>query len=76
MRLSTLERATRYGPHNGGRCAEPAVAPGRGGITVFQGSSSHQPPQQVNGVVRPGLEPAGFGGLFPGLWNLVREHLQ
>src|SRR5262249_6275595 len=36
-----------------GRAAEPAVAPDRGGITVFQGSASHQPPRQVNGVVRP-----------------------
>ncbi len=30
---------------------EPAVAPDRGGITVFQGSTSHQPPRQVNSVV-------------------------
>jgi hypothetical protein len=27
---------------------EPAVAPDRGGIAPFQGSKSHQPPQQVN----------------------------
>jgi hypothetical protein len=32
--------------------AEPAVAPDRGGITVFQSSTSHQPPRQVNRVVR------------------------
>jgi hypothetical protein len=32
--------------------AESAVAPARGGITVFQGSTSHQPPRQVNGGVR------------------------
>jgi hypothetical protein len=28
--------------------AEPAAAPDRGGITVFQGSTSHQPPRQVS----------------------------
>jgi len=28
------------------------VAPDRGGITVFHGSMSHQPPRQVNGTVR------------------------
>src|SRR5262245_44923522 len=33
--------------------AEPAVAPDRGGITFFRDSTSHQPPRQVNGVVRP-----------------------
>lgn len=27
---------------------EPAVAPDRGGITVFRGSSSHQPPPRVS----------------------------
>jgi len=32
--------------------AEPVAAPDRGGITVFQGSTSHQPPRQVNGIVR------------------------
>jgi hypothetical protein len=32
--------------------SEPAVAPDRGGITAFQSSTSHQPPRQVNGVVR------------------------
>ena len=32
---------------------EPAVAPDRGGMTVFQGSTSHEPPRQVNGGVRP-----------------------
>src|SRR5262249_7547353 len=32
--------------------SEPAVAPDRGGITVFRSSTSHQPPRQVNGVVR------------------------
>src|SRR5262245_25487799 len=29
----------------------PAVAPDRGGMTVFQGSTSHQPPRQVNFTV-------------------------
>ena len=32
--------------------AEPNAAPDRGGITVFRDSTSHQRPQQVNGVVR------------------------
>src|SRR5215813_417601 len=32
--------------------AEPAVAPDRGGIAAFRDSTSHQPPRQVNGVVR------------------------
>jgi hypothetical protein len=32
--------------------AERAVAPDRGGSAFFQGSTSHQPPWQVNGVVR------------------------
>src|SRR5262245_34822930 len=32
--------------------AEQTVAPDRGGISVFQGSTSHQPPRQVNGSVR------------------------
>src|SRR5262245_5369925 len=31
---------------------EPAVAPDRGGITAFPSSTSHQPPRQVNGIVR------------------------
>jgi len=31
---------------------EPAVATGRGGITVFQSPTSHQPTTHVNGVVR------------------------
>src|ERR1700722_5552782 len=47
---------------NGPGClvsAEPAVAPDRGGITVFQGSASHQPPRQVNGVVRRGRPESG-----------------
>ena len=34
------------------RQAEPAVAPDGGGITVFQSSTSHQPPQQVNCFIR------------------------
>jgi hypothetical protein len=33
---------------HGDGMAEPAVAPDRGGITVFQGSTSHQPPRQLN----------------------------
>src|SRR5687768_3895847 len=40
-------------PHVEGIAGEPAVAPDRGGITVFLGSTSHQPPRQVNGGVRP-----------------------
>jgi hypothetical protein len=36
--------------------SEPAVAPDRGGITAFQGSSSDQPPRQVNGVDSPQQE--------------------
>src|SRR5687768_14457697 len=32
-------------------CAEPAVAPDRGGIAVFRSSTLHQPPRQVNGIV-------------------------
>jgi hypothetical protein len=35
-----------------GVASEPAVPPDRGRITVFQGSTSHQRPRQVNGVVR------------------------
>jgi hypothetical protein len=31
------------------RSAEPAVAPDGGGISVFQYSTSHRPPPQVNG---------------------------
>jgi hypothetical protein len=36
----------------------PAVAPDRGGIAVFHGSTSHQPPRQVNGVVRGQDDPS------------------
>jgi hypothetical protein len=31
--------------------AESNAAPDRAGITVFQSSTSHQPPRQVNGIV-------------------------
>jgi hypothetical protein len=31
---------------------EQAVAPDRGGMTVFRDATPHQPPRQVNGVVR------------------------
>jgi len=41
---------------------EQAVAPDCGGITVIQGSKSHQPPQQVN---------LAFGGLV----QTMKEHL-
>src|SRR5262249_24473653 len=34
-----------------GGFGEPAVAPDRAGIPVFQGSTSHRPPRQVNGIV-------------------------
>jgi hypothetical protein len=32
--------------------AEPAAAPDHGGMTAFQGSTSHQPPRQVSICVR------------------------
>jgi hypothetical protein len=32
---------------------EMNVQPDRGGITAFQGSTSYQPPRQVNGVTQP-----------------------
>jgi hypothetical protein len=35
-----------------GYWGEPAVAPDRGGNTVFRGSTFHQPPRQVNAGVR------------------------
>jgi hypothetical protein len=31
--------------------AEPAAAPDSGGITVFQGLTSHQPPRQVSAAL-------------------------
>jgi hypothetical protein len=36
------------------------IQPDRGGMTVFRGSSSHQPPRQVNGVVRASISGASF----------------
>jgi len=44
--------ARGVGCSTGVGAGEPAVAPDRGGITVIQSSTSHQPPRQVNGVVR------------------------
>ncbi len=55
----TADRLAGEGPAAAGgvRAGEPAVAPDRGGIPVFSFSSSHQPPRQVNGVVRKRGDP-------------------
>src|SRR5262245_48553288 len=60
LRKSRKRRRFRFSPQflSGVRprkdesVAEPAVAPDRGGTTVFHGSKSHRPPRQVNVVVR------------------------
>jgi hypothetical protein len=52
------------------RHAEAKVAPDRGGITVFQGSMSHQPPQQVNLSFGNPLTANGGADFFENVgWN-------
>lgn len=44
--------------------AEPAAAPDHGGMTAFQGSTSHQPPQQVS---------IGVGRRITGVYVFARK---